>query len=158
VPAPPNGPGVVPPFAAPPTEGRTVRLWLGIGSAALGVLLFCGGGAALLVGLAVAGTGALKEQSRAVVDDYFVAVSEGRYDEAYDLLCDDAQRRESLRAFERRMRGEPAIEDFAVGDAEIAEEITVSVDVTYTDGDRETLDVRLAQDSSTGQLEVCGIN
>ena len=40
VPAPPAGPGAAPPFAAPPTEGRGVRLWLGLGAgaASLGLL------------------------------------------------------------------------------------------------------------------------
>lgn len=157
VPPPPKGPGVVPPFAAPPIEGRTLRLWLGIGSAALGVLLFCGGGAVLITALAVSATGAVREQTRVVVSDYFDAVSEGRYGDAYRLLCDDAQRRESRREFEQRVSAEPDIADYRVGDAQITDRVTVPVDVTYSDGGRDRLDVLMAQDSNTGEWEVCEI-
>jgi hypothetical protein len=156
-PQPPAGPGAVPPFAAPPTEGRTHRLWLGIGAAALGVLFFCGGGGTLLVGLAVAGMQAVEEQARATVNDYFDAVLEGRYAEAYGLLCDEVQQRESRREFERRVRAEPQIDDYEVGEVRLAEEIHVPVDVTYVSGGSEALDVRLVQDSTTGRMEVCGI-
>lgn len=157
-PQPPAGPGAVPPFAAPPTEGRTLRLWLGIGAAALGVLIFCGGGGTLLAGLAVAGMRAVEEQAHTTVNDYFDAVVDGRYAEAYRLLCDEVQQRESRREFERRVRAEPRIDDYEVGEVRLADAIHVPVDVNYVSGGSETLDVRLVQDSNTGRMEVCGIN
>lgn len=155
--APPSGPGVVPPFAAPPTEGRTVRLWLGLGVAALAVVLCCGGGSAAIIGLGVTTNQAINEQARKVVNDYLDAVSHRKYDEAYGLLCDDAQRRESPREFQRRVGAEPHIASYRVRDARVANEVSVPADVNYDSGSRTTLTFSLAQDRSSGRLEVCGI-
>lgn len=157
VPAPPPGPGVAPPFAAPPLEGRTLRVWLGIGVAGLAFLLCCGGGAAALVGLVVAGSQAIDEQSRAVVGDYFGALRDRDYDRAYELLCDPAQGQESPERFRQRVAAEPAISDYRVGKSSTMDEITVPVEVTYTGGARDTLQVILRQDTRSGALEVCGI-
>lgn len=158
VPAPPRGPGAAPPFAAPPTEGRTTRLWIGLGVAALGVLLCCGGGIAAVIGLGVTGMEAVKEQAHVVVGDYLDAVSDREYDKAYQLLCDDAQRRESPREFEQRASAEPQISDYRIGEAGLNNEVSVPVDVTYTGGGRDTLRFFLDQDSNTGAMEICGIN
>ncbi|MFI6228954.1 hypothetical protein ACIBCR_16755 [Micromonospora echinospora] len=157
VPAPPAGPGVAPPFAAPPTEGRSVRMWLGLGAGGLAVLLCCGGGAATLVGLAVSGTEALDEQGRAVTGDYYRALVDDRYAEAYDLLCRDLKQRESRPEFERRVTAEPAITSYRVGSLDL-NDLTVPVDVTLDGGGRETQQVTLVQSTTTGQFEVCGVS
>lgn len=157
VPAPPAGPGVAPPFAAPPVEGRNVRMWLGIGAGALGVLLCCGGGGAAVVGLAVAGTQAIDEQGRAVTGDYYRALVDEKYGDAYDLLCRDLRQRESRPEFERRVTAEPEITSYRVGDVDL-NALTVPVDVVFTGGGRDTQQVSLAQNGSTGQLEVCGVS
>ncbi|SDZ25661.1 hypothetical protein SAMN05444365_10881 [Micromonospora pattaloongensis] len=157
VPTPPPGPGARPPFAAPPTEGRTARVWVGIGVAALAVLLCCGGGAAALVGIAVTGTQAVNERSHAVVAAYFDAVEQREYAKAYALLCDDIHRRESVPEFERRVSAEPAIDSYTIGDATIANVVIVPVDVRYDRGGQRTLHVELSQDAGTGEFEVCGI-
>ncbi|MEU4382963.1 hypothetical protein AB0J85_28265 [Micromonospora echinofusca] len=156
-PAPPAGPGVTPPFAAPPTEGRNTRLWLGLGAGALAVLLCCGGGGAAVVGLAVTGVQAVREQGRTVSTDYYQALVERKYGAAYDQLCDDAQRRESRREFERRVAAEPQIATFRVGDVD-AVALTVPVDVTYTGGQQDRQEVTLGQDQQTGGMEVCGVS
>jgi hypothetical protein len=157
VPAPPAGPGVAPPFAAPPTEGRNIRLWLGLGAGALAVLLCCGGGGAAVVGLAVTGVQAVREQGRTVSTDYYQALVERKYGAAYDQLCDDAQRRESRREFERRVSTEPQISAFRVGEVDVTA-LTVPVDVTYTGGRQDRQEVVLGQDRQTGGMEVCGVN
>jgi hypothetical protein len=157
VPAPPRGPGVTPPFAAPPTEGRSFRLWLGLGVAGLAVLLFCGGGAAAVVGLVVADNQAVNEKARAVAGDYFGAVTNKEFGKAYDLLCNDAQKRESPREFERRISAEPEIDSYQVGEPALASPVTVPVGVTYSGGSQDDLRVTLAQDTRTGALEICGI-
>lgn len=157
VPAPPTGPGVTPPFPAPPVEGRTFRMWLGLGVAALAVLLCCGGGAAALVGLAVTGTEAVNEQAQAVVGDYFDAVRERRYGRAYQLLCDDARRRESPAEFQERVSDGPTIISYRVGDAVLTNEITVPVEVTYSGGRQERLRASLAQDTGTGEFKICDV-
>ncbi|SCE98010.1 hypothetical protein GA0070607_3931 [Micromonospora coriariae] len=156
-PAPPPGPGVAPPFAAPPTEGRRTRLWIGLGVGALAVLLCCGGGGAAVVGLAVTGVQAIREQGRTVTSDYYQALVERNYGRAYDQLCDDAQRRESRPEFERRAAAEPQVAAYRVGEVDTTS-LTVPVDVTLDGGDREQQQVSLGQDGQTGGMEVCGVN
>ena len=157
VPAPPPGPGAAPPFAAPPTEGRTMRMWIGLGVAALAVLLCCGGGTAAVIGLAVSGTEAINEQARAVVGDYLDAVIHDDFGKAYDLLCVDAQRRESPPEFERRVSAEPKIAAYQVGNVSVSD-LVVPVDITYAGGNQDNLRASLDQDTQTGGLKVCGIN
>ncbi|PZM98172.1 MAG: hypothetical protein DIU79_00805 [Actinobacteria bacterium] len=156
-PAPPPGPGVRPPFAAPPTEGRAARLWLGIGAAGLAALLCCGGGVAAMFGLVITGTKAINEQARVVVGDYLDAVRQEEYDRAYAMLCDSEQQRESPPEFERRMAAAPRIRSYTIHDVTLAHEIVVPVDVTYDPGGQRTVRVVLEQDKQTGQLEVCGV-
>jgi hypothetical protein len=153
---PPRGPGVVPPFAAPPSEGRSSRMWLGLGVAGIAVVLCCGGGLAAVVGLLVAGTRALDEQAEIVITDYLEAISDEEYGEAYDLLCPDLQQRESLGAFERRVAAQPQISAFQVGDTDLTTDIIVPVRVTYATGGTDSLRFVMAQDSETGGLLVCG--
>ncbi|HEX6967548.1 MAG TPA: hypothetical protein VF174_01790 [Micromonosporaceae bacterium] len=161
VPSPPAGPGVRPPFAAPPIEGRATRLWLGISTALLAVVLICGGGGTLLIGLNIVAGRALQEQARVVVGDYLDAVSQDRFTDAYALLCDERQQQESRPAFERRVRAEPEIVDYRVGEPRISGQTELVVDtpveVTYPGGGRDTLEFRLVQDRDTGDLEICEI-
>ncbi|SCL17269.1 hypothetical protein GA0070616_1239 [Micromonospora nigra] len=148
---------MAPPFAAPPTEGGRARLWLGLGAGALALLLCCGGGGTAVVGLLVSGVQAIEEQSRTVSSDYYRALSEQRYGQAYDQLCEDAKRRESRPEFERRVSAEPQIASYRVGEVDPTT-LTVPVDVTYAGGGRERQQVTLRQDRQTGGLEVCGVD
>lgn len=107
---------------------------------------------------------AVKEQSRAVVRDYLDAITDERYGDAYRLLCDSLQQRESRAEFEQRVGADPKITDYQVGTPQLVEnqsttvESTLPVDVTYVDGDREQLRFRLVQDPSSAEMEVCGIS
>ncbi|MGK5742227.1 hypothetical protein [Micromonospora sp. URMC 103] len=157
MPGPPPGPGVAPPFAAPPTEGRRARLWLALGVGALAVVLCCGGGGAAVVGLAVSGVQAVREQGRTVSNEYYQALVDRDFGEAYDQLCDDARRRESRAEFERRAAAEPQVTAFRVGEVDTTN-LTVPVDVTLEGGQQERQQVALAQDQQTGGLEVCGVS
>ncbi|MFY1687218.1 hypothetical protein [Plantactinospora sp. WMMB782] len=157
MPVPPVGPGAEPVFAAPPSEGRGARLWLGLGVAALAVVLFCGGGGAALTGLLVFGTQALNEQARSVVTDYFDALDDDDLDKAYDLLCESAQQAESPAEFAQRVGAEPEIASFRIGDVSLTSELSVPVDVTYDSGGQESLRALLDQDQSSGGLRVCEI-
>ncbi|GIJ35536.1 hypothetical protein Vse01_46840 [Micromonospora sediminimaris] len=156
-PVPPPGPGVAPPFAAPPTEGGRSRLWLGLGAGALALLLCCGGGGTAVVGLLVSGVQAIEEQGRTVSGDYYRALADGEYGQAYDQLCEDARRRESRQEFERRSAAEPQISSYRVGEVDTTT-LTVPVEVTYRGGGQERQQVVLAQDPQTGGMEVCGVN
>lgn len=152
---PPPGPGVTPPFAAPPTEGRSFRLWMGLGVAGLAALLCCGAGGTALVGLMVTGTEAVNERARAVTGDYFDALREQKYNEAYDLLCDRLRDDETPEQFSSRMAREPRISAYTLGDVDIVD-LTLPADLTYTSGDRDTVRVVMDQDSGTGEFMVCG--
>jgi len=146
----------MPPFAAPPSEGRTARMWLGLGVAGLATVLCCGAGGTALVGLVFTQAEAFNEQAETIVGGYFDALSEAKYTEAYDLLCDDLQRDESPAQFTARVSREPRISAYQVGDVALTT-LTVPADVTYVTGGQERLEITLAQDSGTGQFEVCGI-
>ncbi|GAA0812697.1 hypothetical protein [Spirilliplanes yamanashiensis] len=154
----PAGPGVVPPFPAPPTEGRSVRLWAGLGIGALVALLCCGGGTVAAVGLVASSQAAIQERLDANVGDYFDAVRDERWGEAYGLLCDEAQDAESPAEFAARVAEDAPIRSYEVGSIPLtAEELMVPVEVVRADGTTATLDVRLDQDPSTGDFLVCGV-
>jgi hypothetical protein len=155
-PPPPPGPGVTPPFAAPPTEGRNARMWLSLGVAGLAAVLCCGAGGTALVGLIITQTASLNEQAQTIVGGYFDALSDGEYEDAYKLLCDEAQEDETQAQFTARASSEPRITSYRVGDVAIPA-LTVPADVTYASGGQDRLEITLAQDSGTGQFEVCGI-
>ncbi|MDQ7902979.1 hypothetical protein RB614_00405 [Phytohabitans sp. ZYX-F-186] len=155
-PPPPPGPGVTPPFAAPPTEGRNARMWLSLGIAGLAAVLCCGAGGTALVGLVITQAESLNEQADTIVGDYFDALAEGKYEDAYELLCDDLQRDETPAQFTARVTREPRVTSYQVGDVNLTD-LTVPTDVTYATGGRDRLEITLAQDSGTGQFEVCGI-
>jgi hypothetical protein len=150
---------VTPPFPAPPVEGRGVRLWLGLGAGGLAVLLCCGGGLAAVIGFGVTGARAVSERAQAAVGDYLDDVRAGRYDDAYDSLCPALRRRESARQFAARVADEPSISGYDMRDASLnTGRIILPVNVRYTGGRSEILRFELEQDTSTGELEVCGID
>lgn len=134
-----------------------MRMWLGLGVAALAVVLCCGGGAFALVGLFVSSAEAVNEQARTVVGDYFAAVRDEKYGQAYQMLCAEARQRESPAEFEERVSAGPAVSAYRVGEVAFTDEITVPVQVTYTSGARDNLQASLDQDIDTGELRVCRI-
>jgi hypothetical protein len=156
VPAPPQGPGVQPPFPAPPVEGRGKRVGLGFGIGAGVLVLVCGGGLAALIGVIVSTSGALQEHAEAAVGEYLGALHDKKYDKAYDLLCQQAQRDESPSEFRERVAAEKPIESYQIGDFSLVT-LSVPVKATYDDGDVADLEAYMGQDPSTGQFEVCDI-
>jgi hypothetical protein len=152
---------VTPPFPAPPVEGRSARLWLGLGAAGLATILCCGGGLAAGIGLIVTGMEAVNERARAAVGSYLDDVRAGRYDDAYEALCPELRQRESAREFADRLEDEPSISGYDLRDVQVRNTeaaVVLPVDVRYAEGSAETLRFKLEQDSSTGEFEVCGID
>lgn len=156
VPAPPQGPGVQPPFPAPPVEGRGKRVGLSIGIAIGVVVLVCGGGLAAVIGILASTQGAAQERAHAAVGGYLNALRDGKYDKAYDLLCDDARRTESQAAFRQRVTGEPVVQTYTMGRFDIVT-WTMPVDATYDNGTSAQLEAYLGTDQDTGEFEVCEI-
>ena len=154
IPAPPQGPGVHPPFPAPPVEGKGKRVGLSLGIGAAVLVLVCGGGGVALAGLVASSQGAIQERAQAAVRQYLDAVQDKQYEKAYGLLCDQAQDDESPAEFRLRVSREPQIEDYRLGDYDLISG-AVPVDATYTDGDTAQLEAVLGQDRGTGEFEVC---
>lgn len=158
VPAPPAGPGVQPPFAAPPTEGRNARMWWGLGLGTLAAVLCCGAGIGSIAGLAITGVAAVNEQAHSAVEDYLREVSAGRYPEAYDLLCAEIRRQQSEREFTEQVSEQPKVVEYDLhGAGTINDELVVPADVTYTDGTSGRVNYRVIQDTGTGEMRFCGI-
>ena len=156
VPAPPQGPGVQPPFPAPPVEGRGKRIGLGLGIGAGVLVLVCGGGLAALIGVIVSTSGALQEHAEAAVGEYLGALHDKKYDKAYGLLCQQAQQDESPSEFRERVAAEKPIESYQIGDFNVVT-LSVPVKATYADGDVADLEAYMGQDPATGEFEVCDI-
>jgi hypothetical protein len=156
VPTPPPGPGVHPPFPAPPVEGRGRRIGLALGITGGVLTLVCGGGVAALFGLASAMDNAINEQVDVVVGRYMEAVQDREFVKAYGLLCQDARNQESRDAYVSRMTATETVSSYHVGDVDLTYG-TVPVDITYADGDRTVASAELMQNTSTGAFEVCGV-
>lgn len=153
----PPGPGVQPPFPAPPAEGSGIRLGWGLGIASLALVLCCGGGLAATVGFVVTGVEAVNEQGRAVVSHYLDALRKEDYQDAYDLLCDAEQERLTPQRFESRERARPKPASYDLGEIDLqSNDIKLPVTEHYSEGRTEQHTYFLAQDSQTAQLEVCG--
>jgi hypothetical protein len=158
-PAPPAGPGVRPPFAAAPVEGRTARVWLGLGVAGAVVALCCGAGLVSLVGLVVTNVQAINEQAHRAVADYLDAEIAQDWEQAYGQRCEEDRRAESLAQYTRRVSSLPRMESYQLGDVDITPaQLHLPVTVEYRDGGSGRLLVPLAQNADTGMLEVCGLD
>lgn len=160
LPAPPapRGPGVVPPFPAPPTEGRRRRIGLGLGIGAGVLVLACGGGVAALAGLGVVMTNALNEQAKVVIGDYLDDVKAKRFGEAYDSLCAQTRATVTRAEFTSEAQTAEPIQSWQVGDLDLASvDLAVPVRVTYTDGGSGQLNAYLGQNRETGQFQVCSV-
>lgn len=156
----PAGPGVRPPFAAAPVEGRTARVWLGLGVAGAVLVLCCGAGIASLGGLAVTSMQAITEQAQRPVDDYLSARVDGEWEDAYEQRCDEDRQDESLAQYIDRVSAPPQIESYDLGEIDIGPRGDfrgLRAVIDYADGSTERLTVPLSQDPETGQFEVCGL-
>lgn len=158
-PPPPAGPGVQPPFAAPPVDGDRTRVWVGLGVGAVALVLCCVGSVVGFGGLIVTGMQAISEQAKVTVDNYLGALAERRYADAYGLLCDELQARESADAFARRVGRGPQVASYTVGTPETERQpIMVPADVRYDSGQQRTLRFTLTQDRDNGRLEICDVD
>jgi len=155
-PPPPAGPGVQPPFVAPPTDGARRRRWLALGLAGAAALVCCVGGLSGAGGLLVLGNQMVLEEAKGVVTNYLTAVRDKEYAEAYSLLCDSELASIDETEFVDMIQRSPALRSFTVGEPVVAEELTVPATLRYTDGRSEAVRYLLDQDTSTGAFEVCG--
>lgn len=156
-PQPPPGPGVQPPFVAPPTDGTRRRRGWAIGLSIGAVVAVCALGAAALVGLGLLAAQVVADEAKAAVVSYLSALRDEDYETAYDLLCDDLQASTSQRQFENERRDGPAVVGFEVDDAEIAQQLEVPAQLSYENGARDSVRFIVEQDQATGGFEICGV-
>ena len=155
-PPPPQGPGVYPPFPAPPVEGRSRRVGVGLGLGAAVLALVCGGGTIAGVGLFSVMSSALNEQADVVVTDYLEALRDREWSKAYGQLCDTARQGETEAEFTSRVSADEMITSWDVGDVDLVQS-NAPVSVTYADGDKAQLRAYLEQSRETGGFEVCSV-
>jgi hypothetical protein len=157
--SPPPGPGVVPLFPAPPTEGRGRRIGVGLGVAGGLVLVICGGGVAAGIGLISSFGGALNEQAHAVISDYLDDVRDKHYNQAWAAQCQEQRDAETQAEFADRVSRDDPIKSYSVGDVDLTSvDPAVPVQVIYEDGQAGQLLVHLGQNPKTGDLQVCGVD
>lgn len=156
VPQPPPGPGVAPPFVAPPTDGTRQRRWLAVGLAGGAALVLCVGGLFGLGGLVVFGGQMVVQQSQAVVTHYLDALKAMNYDEAYDLLCPAQRNQVTKYEFSLFYALQPEIDSFTVGQPELTDQIMVPARIMYTNLSAHNAKYVVQQDTATSNYEVCG--
>jgi len=153
-PPPPPGPGVTPPFAAPPADRDRRRLWIGLGAGAAVLLLCCVGG---LVGLGVVIVSAVKQGEReatTVVTTYLDAMRAGEPETAYDQLCRDFAATTSVADLQEQIEDQP-IESFQLGEPELIQAVEIDAQVRYDDGSTGTL--RFFVDIDRSEYRICDI-
>ena len=156
----PAGPGlqgqpVQAPFPAAPNEGSGTRLGWALGIAGAALVLCCGGGFVAVLGFGVTQVAALNEQSRVVVSGYLDALRQDKYDDAYELLCDRQQARQSKESFASQQENRPQIRGYELGEFDINNS-KLPVTERYADGSTDLVTYYLEPDSQTAQLEICG--
>jgi hypothetical protein len=132
-----------------------VRLWWALGTGALAILLCCGGGIAVFVGMIVTGTRAAQEQAEQTVGHYVESLERGKFDEAYNLVCDELQQRYTADDLEDLERRTVTSTGFTVGNLDLTT-LQIPVQLRYASGEPREVTYQLTQDKSTGKIEVCG--
>ncbi|MDT4988144.1 MAG: hypothetical protein QOI74_2238 [Micromonosporaceae bacterium] len=155
-PLPPPGPGVTPPFTAPPDDRNRRGLWLGLGIGAFLLVVCCAGGVFGVGLFAVTTTRQVEANATATVRTYLDALATADYEKAYAQLCPDLTRRTSQGEFAGRQQAQPRPESFREDKPVISATITVGADVIYADGSTARRRYRLAQQAGSQDLLICG--
>jgi hypothetical protein len=151
------GPGVIPPFVAPPREGVKRRRWIGIGIGAAVAVLCCGGGGAGLVGVVITTEHQRISDARTVVTTYVADKQKQDFSGAYLVLCEQAKDQFTQAEFAARVDQE-SITDFVVGTPSIPSgqsQLQVPVSVDFDGGDQQDLTYDVVVDAD-GSSRVCG--
>jgi hypothetical protein len=151
----PRGPGVVPPFAAPPTDGIRKRMWLGLTAGAIALIVLCVGGLGGCIALGVTAVQARSNAATKVVTDFLTAWEHNDFAAAYQLTCDDVRKQESLADFTGELSARQ-LSDFTVGDPDLSTSVAlVPVRLEFAEGGFDTERYRVVVDKSN-KSQVCG--
>ena len=149
------GPGVTPPFAAPPREGHRRRLGIGITVGAIVAVLCCGGGVAGFAALIVTTTNQRLHAARTVVTSFMDDWRKQDYAAAYQQLCTARKDELTVTEFSGELSQQQVIE-FSVGSATVASnDVQVPVDINFADGGLTPRTFEVTVDSD-GNSKVCG--
>lgn len=165
VPPVPAGPGVRPPFAAPPVQkaGGTLALGLILGGFAV-LLCLVGGG----IGIGVAVFSAFQDtdrEARAAAGAYLDAIAEERYADAYQMTCTPFRKEVDEQEFVATKQRGARIVDYELSSM-VGHEAGVMVParISLEGGDELTLGLVLAREPVDGasgedaktEFRVCG--
>jgi hypothetical protein len=156
VPAPPPGPGVTPPFTAPPADRNRRGLWIGLGVGALAVILCCVGGVGGFALLAANTSKQVQVNATEVVRGYLDALEARDYDRAYSYLCPALTKRLSASEFAQQQEARPRPVDYQLHQPEIGSAVVVPVEIQYNDGSSVLRRYQLTQEVGSQDLHICG--
>jgi hypothetical protein len=153
VPAPPPGPGVAPPFAAPPSDKSRRGLWIGLGVGGLVLVLCCVGGLVGIGVLVVGATDQAKRQATEVVTVYLTALRNGDYRTAHAQYCDRLAGQTTREELAAETRAQP-FTDFRLDEPRLTNAIEVTAHLTTRSGE---VDKIFLLDTAGQDLQICGI-
>jgi hypothetical protein len=152
--APPTGPGVVPPFAAPPTDGIRRRMWIGLSAGAAALVLCCVGGVGGFIALGATAERARTNAATKVVTDFLTAWEHSDFPGAYQLLCEDTRDQVSLADFTSELSTRQ-LSSFSLDDPDLSTSVAiVPAQLRFSGGgiDDERYPVTV---NNEGRSEVC---
>jgi hypothetical protein len=155
LPAPPPGPGVRPPFVAPPTDGNRRRLWTGLVTAGVIALVLCGGGVAGFAALVTSTVDARRTAATKAVTEFLTDLQHDNFAGAYEAQCDELKQSLTFRAFINTFSASQII-SFRLEEPQIDTDSTiVPAQLTFTDGTQDRERFVVVQDSDAS-YRVCG--
>jgi hypothetical protein len=136
--APPPGPGVAPPFAAPPLDRSRRGLWIGLIVGGIGFVLCCVGGLFGFGLLTVAGNDQIQLQVKQTVEQFVDAVHDGNYPLAHEQLCESKAVQVSQSGLQSEF-GQETLIRAAIGQPRVsARQATVDVELQYANSSPRT--------------------
>ncbi|MEV6525874.1 hypothetical protein AB0M43_28410 [Longispora sp. NPDC051575] len=161
-PQPPAGPGVQPPFVAPPTQRDQRRMWAGIGIGAAALVLCVGGSIAGCIGLTLWLDTEQNQESEAAVGRYLNPLIRGEYAKAYLEQCADLRELETSEQYAARTSQRPKLLGYTITEAGPATDADpaamvrlVRVQFRYESG-TESGQFRVIHDQADKRYQVCG--
>jgi hypothetical protein len=148
--------GAVVPFAAPPTERDSKRLWITLGVGG-GLALLCLVGGIIGFAALVVSSQAKPSDATARVTHYLEALRGHDYPAAYDDLCMDRQDKQTEKEFAQAQADQTDISSYQLGTpVQRSNGFSVPADVEAVNGRTTRVTFGLVLDSP-GELRICSV-
>ncbi|WP_018349250.1 hypothetical protein [Longispora albida] len=157
-PPPPPGPGVQPPFVAPPSQRDKRRTWFAVVGGVLAVFLCVGGAIGTCAGLAIWMSVEQNTEARAATDRYMGPLQRGEYSKAYLEMCSDLRELQTAEEFAAEHDRRPRIQGYEITRTEPSnrEQATVWVTVrVQQNSSSATKRLRVVLDPVDKRYQVC---